>query len=83
MKKLPLLLSTTLLTLVSCSNIDFDLTPLNYDETVPIEIAYDIQTEGNDPYDNLIFSKCNSFVYKYFVDIKNQRFPFLKLKIDL
>ena len=49
MKKLLLFIS---ILLISCSDPDFDLTPLQYDERVNIEVAYDIKTEGDNPNDN-------------------------------
>jgi hypothetical protein len=52
----------------SCQQVDFDLTPMNYEITNTFDSGYDIQTEGNNPNDNIIFSSCNSYVYEYIIE---------------
>lgn len=52
----------------SCQQIDYDLTPLKYEELETSINTIDIHTEGANPNDNLIFSKYNTFVYEYVVE---------------
>ena len=47
MKHLSIIISS--LILYSCSNSKIDLTPLKYDESVKIEIAYDIKNRRRQP----------------------------------
>ena len=54
-----------ILTAQSCQQVDFGLEPMNYELNETFDSGYDIQTEGNNPNDNIIFSSCNSYVYEY------------------
>lgn len=65
MKKIILIL---LALFCHCKNIDYDLTPLKYEKLKIFDSGYDMMTEGANPNDNLIFSKCNTFTYKYWVE---------------
>jgi len=62
---------TTILYLLffySCdSSSDYDLTPLKYEMLETFDSGYDIITEGANPNDNLIFSYCNTFTYRYYI----------------
>lgn len=53
---------------MSCQKIDYDLTPLKYEQLETFDSGYDIITEGANPKDNLIFSSCNTFTYEYTVE---------------
>jgi len=54
--------------LIGCNRIDYDLTPSNYEKLETFDSGYDILTEGANPNDNLIFSKCNTFTYNYSIE---------------
>jgi len=70
----PIITSILLIGLISCNNPDFDLTPLNYELLKTIDSGYDILTEGANPNDNLIFSKCNSFTYNYSIEKDGEKY---------
>lgn len=57
-----------ILGVIGCENIDYDLTPLNYEKLETFDSGYDILTEGVNPNDNLIFSKCNTFTFNYSIE---------------
>lgn len=65
--KVNILLILTL-TIQSCQEIDYGLEPMTYELNETFDSGYDIQTEGNNPKDNIIFSSCNSFVYEYKIE---------------
>ena len=65
---------------LTCNQSDYNLAPQNYPINEVVE-AYGLFTEGGLTKDNLIYAKCDSFIFKYYIEKDGKKFlaqPFSK-----